>query len=205
MCSLICDWIWLMVSWTPRSKHQWNYHPYDIFSRKSISKYRTFCWRLNAIKTIASCLIHIIYILVIIHILKCIPSVYINVCRYMLYHMYVCISMWGILSQLIHVEAEWRIYASVNLSITGSDNGPFTRYAKLRVAHAPGMPGTFSPPLRFSNPDMHHGTCVTHVSWCMPGSLTSCFRWSRWQGKRFRHSRRMRNPQFCVSGKRPMA
>ena len=23
-----------------------------------------------------------------------------------------------------------------------------------------------------SDPDMHHGTCVTHVSWCMSGSLT---------------------------------
>ena len=22
-----------------------------------------------------------------------------------------------------------------------------------------------------SDPDMHHGTCVTHVPWCMPGSL----------------------------------
>ena len=26
----------------------------------------------------------------------------------------------------------------------------------------------------------------------------------RWQGKRYRHSRCMGNPQFCVSGKRPM-
>ena len=26
----------------------------------------------------------------------------------------------------------------------------------------------------------------------------------RWRGKRSRHSRRMRNPQFCGSGKRPM-
>ena len=25
------------------------------------------------------------------------------------------------------------------------------------------MPGTFSPPPRVSDPDMHHGTCVTHV------------------------------------------
>ena len=36
-----------------------------------------------------------------------------------------------------------------------------------------GMPGTFSPSPRDSDPDMHHGTCVTHVPWCMPGSLTS--------------------------------
>ena len=47
-------------------------------------------------------------------------------------------------------------------------------------------------------------TCMAHVPWCMPRSLTVGFIWSRWRGKRSRHSRRMRNPQFCVSGKRPM-
>ena len=66
------------------------------------------------------------------------------------------------------------------------------------------MPGTISPTPRVSNPDMHHGTCVTHVPWCMPGSLTCGFLWSRLRGKRSRHSRRMRNPQFYVSGKRPI-
>ena len=76
--------------------------------------------------------------------------------------------------------------------------GPLARYIKLRVAHAPGMP-----PL-VSDPDMYHGTCVTHVPWYMPRSLKSGFIWSRWRGKRSRHSRRMRNPQFQVSGKRPM-
>ena len=64
------------------------------------------------------------------------------------------------------------------------------------------MPGTFHPPPQISDPDKHHGTCVTHGPWCMPGSLTSGFLWSRWRGKRSRHSRRMRNPQFYVSGKR---
>ena len=85
-----------------------------------------------------------------------------------------------------------------------SSHGPLARYAKLRVVHAQGMPGTFSPPPWVGDPDMHHGTCVTHVPWCMPGSLTSGFLWSRWRRKRSRHSRRMRNPQFCISGKRPM-
>ena len=84
-------------------------------------------------------------------------------------------------------------------------HGPLARCVKLRAAHAPGMPGTFSPPPRVSDPDMHHGTCVTHVPWWISGSLTSGFLWSRWRGKRSRHSRRMRNPQFYVSGKRPMA
>ena len=83
-------------------------------------------------------------------------------------------------------------------------HGPLARYVKLRVGHAPGMLGTFSSPPWVSDPDMHHGTCVTHVSWCMSGSLTSGFLWSRWRGKRSRHSRRMRNPQFHVSGKRPI-
>ena len=59
---------------------------------------------------------------------------------------------------------------------------PLDRYVKLRIAHAPGMSGTFSPPPRVSDPGMHHGTCVTHVPWCMPGSQTSGFLWRRWRG-----------------------
>ena len=43
---------------------------------------------------------------------------------------------------------------------------------KIAGAHAPAMPGTFSPSPRVSDPDMHHDTCVTHVSWFMQGSLT---------------------------------
>ena len=53
--------------------------------------------------------------------------------------------------------------------------GPLTRYVKLPIAHAPGMLGTFSrlqgKPL-VSDAGIHRGTCVTHVSWCMSGSLT---------------------------------
>ena len=43
---------------------------------------------------------------------------------------------------------------------------------------------------------------VTHVPWCMSGSLTSGFLWSWWRGKLSRHSRRIHNLQFYVSGKR---
>ena len=64
--------------------------------------------------------------------------------------------------------------------------------------------GNVFPPPRVSDPDMHHGTCAMHVPWCMSGSLSSGFLWSRWWGKRSQHARRMRNPQFCVSGKRPI-
>ena len=56
---------------------------------------------------------------------------------------------------------------------------------KIAGAHAQGMPGTFFPSPQVSDPDMHHGTCVTHVPWCMPGSLTSGFLWHRRRGNTF--------------------
>ena len=50
-----------------------------------------------------------------------------------------------------------------------------------------------------SDPGMHHGTYVTHAPWCMSWSLT------RSGGDiRSRHSRRMSNPQFYISGKMPI-
>ena len=78
--------------------------------------------------------------------------------------------------------------------------GPLARYIKLRVAHAPGMPGTFSLTLKVSDPGMHHGKRVTHVPRCMPGSIYTGFLWSLWRRKRFWYSQRMRNLQFYVSG-----
>ena len=58
-------------------------------------------------------------------------------------------------------------------------NGALTRYAKLRVAHASGIPGTFSPPLtsketasQRSRHASRHVRDVTHVPWCMSGSQT---------------------------------
>ena len=84
-------------------------------------------------------------------------------------------------------------------------HGPLTRYAKLWVAHDPGMSGTLSPQQRVSDPDIHHGTSVMHVPWCMPESLTCGFRWSGWSQKRSWYFRRMRYSKFCVSGKRSIA
>ena len=111
----------------------------------------------------------------------------------------------GILSVASYRSREsWGSIATVQPMMCANDwvhNGPLARYVKLRAAHAPGMLGTFSPPLRVSDPDMHHGTCVMYVPWFISGSLTSGFRWSRWRGERSRHSWRMRNPQFYVSGK----
>ena len=56
---------------------------------------------------------------------------------------------------------------------------------KIAGAHGPVMPGTFPPSSQVSDPDMHHGTCVTHVPWCMPGSLTSGFLWNWRRGETF--------------------
>ena len=98
-------------------------------------------------------------------------------------------------------DRQWGQVSGNNFCLEYTRHRPLARYAKLRVAYAPGMPGTFSPPLQVSDPDMNHGTYVTHVPWCMPGSLTSGFLWNRWRGKHSQLSRRMRNPQFYVSGK----
>ena len=49
---------------------------------------------------------------------------------------------------------------------------------KTAVCTCAGNAGNVSPRRRFSrklpvsDPGMHHGTCVTHVPWCMSGSLT---------------------------------
>ena len=93
---------------------------------------------------------------------------------------------------------------SCSASISITDHGPLAGYVKLWFTHAPGMPAMFSLPPRISDPDMRHGTCVTHVSWCMPGSLTCGFLWSWCRRKCSRHSWRMLNPQFYLSGKRPI-
>ena len=75
-----------------------------------------------------------------------------------------------------------------------ANHGPLIRYVKLQVALSPGMPGTFSPPPRVSDPNIYRGTYVLYVPWCMPGTPTSAFLWSWWRGKR-----RMCNPQFlCI-------
>ena len=45
---------------------------------------------------------------------------------------------------------------------------------------------------------MHHGTCVTHIPWCMPGPLVPV------GGKTFPAFPAHAHPRFSVIGKRPM-
>ena len=83
-----------------------------------------------------------------------------------------------------------------------SPHGPLTRYTILWVSQPLGMPGTFSPPptskgtasSRHASRHVCHARAVMHVGIANP----------RLWGKRSRHSRRMRNPQFYVTGKRPI-
>ena len=122
-----------------------------------------------------------------------------SICAYMFLRFMICkLNPVNWTPQTCQDSALWGLVMQIYI------NEPLARYVNQRIAHVPGMPGTFSPLLRVSDPDTHHGMCVTHVPPCMPGSLTSGFLWSQWRGKRSRHSRRMRNPQFYVSCKRPM-
>ena len=92
------------------------------------------------------------------------------------------------------------IKPSILAPVSSRCNGSVTRYVKLRVTRAPGIPGMFSTPPRVSDPAMQHGTCVTHAPWWMLWSLNSGFLWSQWRGKPSRHSRRMRNFAYLVGG-----
>ena len=101
------------------------------------------------------------------------------------------------------VHKEWYKFTG---AMRVAEHWPLSRYTKLRVAHAPGLPGTFSLPSRVRDPDMYYGTCVTvtHVPWWMSGSLPSDYLWSRHRIKRSWHSRCMFSLQFSQSGKRPI-
>ena len=95
-----------------------------------------------------------------------------------------------------------RRYIALSYSYTAqtkSLHGPLTRYAKLRVTHAPGMPGTFSPPPRISDPDRNASRHVRHARAVMHGGIANLrFPLKSMAGKAF--------PAFPahVSGKRPM-
>ena len=92
------------------------------------------------------------------------------------------VSLWDVKQTAIEAKA-WMSdfiplsFVNVIAYLCLQPNGPLTRNVKLWVAHAPGLPGMFprhelQSKLLVTDPDMHHGTCVTHVPLCMSGSLT---------------------------------
>ena len=88
--------------------------------------------------------------------------------------------------------------------LKGTNLWPWASYKIRKIANwacARNAGNVFPPPTSkkplLSDPGMHHGTCVTQVPWCMLGIGNP-----RWRGKLSRHSRRMRNTQLYVFGKR---
>ena len=82
--------------------------------------------------------------------------------------------------------------------------GPLTRYVKLQVAHAPGMPGTFSPAADFKgNRWLAIPACITARAWrtCRDACRD---RLPAVTGKTFPAFPAHAHPQICVSGKRPI-
>ena len=77
-------------------------------------------------------------------------------------------------------------------------HGPLTRYVKLRVAHVPGLPGTFSPPTTSketaSQRSQHASRHVRHARAVMHAGIAN----PRWWGKLSRHPRPMCDPQLCI-------
>ena len=85
------------------------------------------------------------------------------------------------------------------------DHGPLARYVKLRVRMRRECRERFPRHRRWAIP-----TCITARAWrtcrdaCRDRQLSVSFEIGG-GGKRSRHSRRMRNLQFYVSGRRPIA
>ena len=94
----------------------------------------------------------------------------------------------------LKVDNDWQI----------SLHGPLARYVKIRVAHAPGMPGTFSPAANFrGNYYIAIPACITARAWrtCRDACRD---RLPAVTGKTFPAFPAHAQPQFCVSGKRPI-
>ena len=75
------------------------------------------------------------------------------------------------------LDWRWTGYSEPNLT-RFTDAWASYQIPKIAGCACVGNAGNVSPRRRFqrkllvSDPGMHHGTCVTHVPWCMSGSLT---------------------------------
>ena len=119
-----------------------------------------------------------------------------------------CFSMRGMDTQITHLWAhtatpvDWvnRLCFVVAVPVQWASY----KFVKMQVAHASGMPGTFSPPQTWKETiiwrSQHASRHVHHAGVVMHVGIAN----QQWRGKRSQHSQRMLNPQFHVSGKRPM-
>ena len=78
--------------------------------------------------------------------------------------------------------------------------GPLTRYVNMRAVHAPGMPGTFPRYRGLAIP-----TFITARAWCTcRGACRNRYLAVSFEVGSGKNVPGMRNPEVCVSGKRPM-
>ena len=102
-------------------------------------------------------------------------------------------------SSVCYMKQWWKCIDPQKCLLQNVDNGPLTRYVKLQVAHAPGMPGTFSPAADFKeNRLLAILACISARAVMHVGIA-----YMRWQGKRSRHSRRMRTRNFTYLARGP--
>ena len=102
------------------------------------------------------------------------------------------------------ISCDHRTISTVCITTIYCAHETLTRYVKLLVAHAPGMPGTISPPptsMEIASNRFWYASCfLRDARAVMLVGIAN----PRWQGIRSRLSRRMNNPPIYVSGKRPM-
>ena len=103
-----------------------------------------------------------------------------------------------------HVQPIHTQWASIRTCRYVGYHGPLTRYVKLRVAHAPRMPGTFSPTAEFKgNRELAIPACIKARAWrtcrdaCQDCLLAVA-------GKTFPAFPAHAHPQFDVFRKRPI-
>ena len=86
------------------------------------------------------------------------------------------------------------IWAHLKIVMIFSLHGPPIRYVKLRVAHAPGMPGRFSPPPTSEETAGQRSKRVSGHVCQARARMHAGIANPRWPWKRSRHSRRLCNP-----------
>ena len=102
----------------------------------------------------------------------------------------------------ILIEIYLSLFLMVQIAIT--QHGPLTRYVKSRVAHAPGMPGTFPPAAEFKGKrELAIPACITaRASRTCRDACRDCL--PAVAGKTFPAFLAHAHPQFDVFGKRPI-
>ena len=129
---------------------------------------------INLLRFLAPFPHHICTLMLVMNVMLCILIVYYECCRKL--HWCMFCTKWQ--NKPYKLKTCFHHFTLLDWSQGHTYSTQWASYQirKLRIAHVLGMPGTLFPPTSketvVSDPGMHHGTCVTHVSWCMSRSLT---------------------------------